>query len=239
MDRTTFVGATFSGWADFPNAQFSGSALFGGAHFADLAGFYGARFWDEARFGGTEFLGRADFNEARFSHRTQFTRAHFSALARFHAARFAGNTDFDGAEFSGTASLSGARFSALVHFRGAGFRSGVSLGPLVALGGLILDNSVFDEDMTARVSAPVTSCRFTRFERRAELHTRWVEIALDGATFGEGSRLAGAGLFLQGGCAVVPETGLDGRLRGRPAEELWRADQRRLPVCERPRLLSV
>lgn len=106
-----FYGAQFSGNARFYEAQFSRMPGFGGAQFGGDAGFYGAQFSGDARFYEAQFRGNADFNKVQFSGDANFNGAQFSQVANFYEALFLGSARFYGAKFSGDVNFNRAQFS--------------------------------------------------------------------------------------------------------------------------------
>ncbi|WP_432088486.1 pentapeptide repeat-containing protein [Streptomyces sp. bgisy095] len=119
-----FIGAQFSGNAWFGEAQFSGAAWFTGAQFSGAAEFIDTQFSGGAWFTGGRFSGDAWFTGAQFSRATEFDRAQFSGGAWFIDTQFSGGARFIGAQFSGDTQFTRAQFSGNVEFTEAYFSRG-------------------------------------------------------------------------------------------------------------------
>jgi uncharacterized protein YjbI with pentapeptide repeats len=221
----SFVEATFSGPAYFERTVFHAEARFVAARFAASVHFKTTVFTGAASFGGGEFSGEAAFEWARFVDGAWFPDQKFSGDASFGNAAFTGEAYFVDAHFLRGADFDHVEFVGDANFTRARFSGGAALlGPMVVAGALACDDAVFDEDVRLKAGAAVVSCRRTRFGGRAELSLRWAEVALDDAAFLGRSRLVGADPF----------PGVEDS-----AAQSCRADDRRLNVQERPRLLSV
>ena len=128
LPEIIFLGAIFSGGADFSGATFGGAVSFQLATFSGKADFLGATFSDiadftEARFGKTAYFRWATlrktawFVQAKFRETSDFAEATFSGLVDFTGATFMETSDFFGATFSRKADFLGATFSETTYFR--------------------------------------------------------------------------------------------------------------------------
>ncbi len=150
-----FSGARFGGTVSFDHAEFGGDgAWFGGVKFSGgPAWFGGARFGGDAWFGEAEFGGgAASFDHAEFSgDKVSFDHAEFGGgAASFDHVKFGGGTvsfdhatfsfyaRFDDAEFGGGASFDHAEFRGHAAFVRVRAEGGLSVGPSVVGGTLIL-----------------------------------------------------------------------------------------------------
>ncbi|MFJ2175873.1 pentapeptide repeat-containing protein [Streptomyces sp. NPDC087851] len=127
FDVVLFIGATFSGTAQFDRATFSGVTWFSDATFSADAQFGEATFSAEVSFTDAVFSGTAEFEEAKFSDNVWFSGAAFSGPALFAKAICSTAAKFEGAEFSDNAHFGSAVFTAAV-FTGAAFSAAVFTG---------------------------------------------------------------------------------------------------------------
>jgi len=114
-----FMGATFSGKADFFDANFLGEANFSSAMFNKMADFTDATFSGNAVFFDATFLGETIFQLATFSGEANFGMATINE-AYFWDVTFSGLAIFSATKFIGEAYFKDATFTE-VNFRSATF----------------------------------------------------------------------------------------------------------------------
>ena len=160
--HANFLGATFSGDADFGVACFAGDARFNDATFTASANFAGTPFNGGADFMCATFTGIANFEGAAFLRDTYFNRSKFTGNANFEGATFSvdtvsGDTDFSGATFSGDADFgvacfagdarfNDATFTASANFGGATFNGGADFAGVPFNGGVDFVGATFTSD---------------------------------------------------------------------------------------------
>ncbi|MDE0303413.1 MAG: hypothetical protein OXI87_00805 [Albidovulum sp.] len=119
MQRASFAGSKFHGFASFCKTQFPLNARFNGAEFHQGAWFYRARF--PGRFV------RGDLNRAQVT----FRSSQFHEMTSFKRVEFGADTEFDYAEMAGRTNFRGTRFHGSVRFYNCGFRSTTSFSGAV------------------------------------------------------------------------------------------------------------
>jgi uncharacterized protein YjbI with pentapeptide repeats len=187
----SFKGAQFSGDASFDRTQFHGNTGFEGTQFSGVARFERAQFRATAGFEGAQFSGDASFDRTQFHWGAYFYRVQFSGSAWFGGAQFSGGAWFGGAQFSGGAWFVGTQVSGgETSFFGARFKQAGTLGPLLAVSRLLLDQATFEQTIAVEVASATVSCIGTRFAETATLHLRYAEIALDRTVFTKPSTIA-------------------------------------------------
>lgn len=193
----------------FDEAVFAAPARLEDVHFLGDVHFDGVRFVGDAHFDYVTFHGAVDLRKAQFGREADFRSATFSGKARFAEAQFQGEARFQRASFLTDASLRRCTFS-----------QRAQLGPMFVGGSLLLNESSFEQDVRIEMSARGCVCRSTRFRGRTDLHLRWAEVALDGASFSERARLAGVKTFARLTedelLAAEKRFEFDGDARGRP-----------------------
>jgi uncharacterized protein YjbI with pentapeptide repeats len=245
-----FEEVEFGDEAWFEWAQFGGEAVFKWAHFTDPAWFRGVQFTTAARFNGVEFSlvaffldarfgGAALFQGAYFDEEAEFRGSQFSKNAWFREARFKEDAWFNGAEFEQAAHFDGAEFGERAVFEKARFKTARTLGPLLAMTRLALNDAIFEQPVEIEVASPGLACIGTRFTESASLRVRYAQVALDTATFTKPSTVGYAEdpfqrpnpeLFENGEIEVFDERPLERALAGRSARP-WLVSLRGVDVA--------
>ncbi|NPV62740.1 MAG: hypothetical protein HPY61_08950 [Methanotrichaceae archaeon] len=167
----TFYNATFSQNAPFYLSQFNGAyANFEFTHFLKDADFTGSSFNTYGSFEGTVVDGYADLHATLFDNGANFYSSSFLGPANFERSYFSMDSIFSDASFRKEANFVDAKFSGPTYFDSSRFEGDVSFDNAQFLSSADFRGAAFDEDLS------LNSTKITKMD-------------LEGAVFGEGSKL--------------------------------------------------
>jgi hypothetical protein len=176
-ERARFVRARFMRDSAFVGAVFSGGADFGEVTFDQSGAFIGAMFDGGADFTGTTFTRDAWFDACTFKKEALFSGAAISGAARFPAANFEAEVRFESV-LAGALSFQDCRFAV------------ADPGPWTALA-ITFDHAEFAAHSRIPITAKTVSARGVVAREGAHLLLRCEQVNLSGSEFLRRSIISG------------------------------------------------